>query len=372
MSLRKVSVIIVDDSTFMRKAIRRMLTSDPDIEIIGEAGDGLAGLETIKKLRPSVVTLDVQMPGMDGLQTLQKIMDDFPTPVIMVSSQTNEGAEITMKALEIGAVDFVDKSTCGSAMDIMQLTDALISKVKVLSKVDLNKVGGRRKIRPLTIKHQQTVPSPRSKFLANPSSVVAIGTSTGGPMALETVLTGIPADYPAAILVVQHMPRGFTASLANRLNELCAIEVREAKNDDQIVPGTVYIGKSGFHLKIERTHPGAKIHLDHYPADSAHRPSVDVMMESLAENWQGRMIGVVLTGMGEDGKLGVQAMREKGARIFAQDEATSVVYGMPKAAVNTGCVDKIMSPERIAQELRLIGDKPANPFSRISNFKRIS
>ncbi len=350
MSDKKISTLVVDDSAFMRKALKRMLRSDPVIRIAGDAKDGLEALEKVKRLKPDVVTLDVKMPGMDGIQTLKRIMQENPTPVIMISTMTSEGGETTLRALELGAVDFIDKSSCHTNMDILDIADSLVQKVKVVAGVDVEKVA--------EIKTAETTPAPRilppppaAVPDKGPSHLIAVGASTGGPVSLEKVLTVLPADYPGAILVVQHMPIGFTSSLAERMNHQCPMEVKEAQEDDTILPGRIYIAPGGYHLKLRLENNEHRVVLTKTPRDTAHCPSVDVMMRSVAENWQGPMMGIIMTGMGSDGVRGIQDMKQKGATIIAQDENTCVVFGMPRAAHLTGCVDRMVPLHRIAEEI---------------------
>ena len=349
MAPKKISVLIVDDSAFIRKAMKRMLGSDPMIKILGEAQDGSEAIDKVKNLKPDVVTLDVKMSGMDGLQALEHIMREHPVPVLMVSSLTSEGGEITLRALEMGAVDFIDKSSCHTTMDILDIADSLIEKVKVLAGVDLKKV-------------VETKPAPKpqpsysiqtrlSEKDGNPPYIVAIGTSTGGPMSLEKVLTPLPEDYPGAIIIVQHMPIGFTSSLAQRMNQQCPMSVKEAEEDDIIRPGHIYIAPSGYHLKLRRAINRYYVVLSKEPHGLPHCPSVDVMMQSIAEIWQGRTLAIIMTGMGHDGSDGIQAIKKKGGTILAQNEQTCVVYGMPRAAYLTGCVDRMVPLHQIAGEI---------------------
>jgi two-component system chemotaxis response regulator CheB len=285
------------------------------LRIIGDAQNGLEAVEKVKRLKPDVVTLDVKMPDMDGLQALKQIMSKSPVPVLMVSSLTSEGGEITLKALEMGAVDFIDKSSCYTTMDILNIAESLVKKVKVIAGVDLKKVA-RSKPAPLKIKPAfPAVPFAISG--EKPSHVVAIGASTGGPMSLEKILTHLPANYPGAILIVQHMPVGFTRSLAERMNQQCPMEVKEAEEGDPILPGRIYIGPGGYHLKIRRFKENYRVLLSKSPHDTLHCPSVDVLLESVAETWHGRMLGVILTGMGQDGTEGVKVMKKKGGTIYA-------------------------------------------------------
>ncbi|UCD83221.1 MAG: chemotaxis response regulator protein-glutamate methylesterase [Deltaproteobacteria bacterium] len=345
---KKISVMVVDDSAFMRKALKRMLSSDPMIRVVGEARDGLSAVEAVKRLKPDVVTLDVKMSGMNGLQALERIMKEHPTPVLMVSSLTSEGGGITLKALEAGAVDFIDKSTCHTTMDIIEIADSLVRKVKVIAGVDLKKVADAM---PVPMPPQLQLPSQVPVTDDIPSHIVAIGASTGGPMSLEKVLTRLPGSYPGAILVIQHMPLGFTRSLAERLNHQCAMEVKEAQEDDPILPGRIYIGPSGYHLKLRRSMDKYWVVLSKSPRDTQHCPSVDVLIDSVARVWPGRMLGIILTGMGDDGAEGIRVMKQRGGMILAQNEETCVVYGMPKAAYRTGCVDRLVPLNCMAREI---------------------
>ncbi|MGA1791401.1 MAG: protein-glutamate methylesterase/protein-glutamine glutaminase [bacterium] len=350
MSPRRISVLIVDDSAFIRKAMKRMLGSDPMIKVLGDACDGFEALQRIKSLKPDVVTLDVKMPGMDGLQTLKQIMREYPVPVLMVSSLTGEGGEVTLQALEMGAVDFIDKSSCHTTMDILDIAESLIQKVKVIAKVDLKKVI-ESKPDPKLAPHP-TRPTAAVTRDGNPSHLVAIGTSTGGPMALEKVLTPLPSNYPGAILVVQHMPLGFTRSLAQRMNQQCPMAVKEAEEGDIILPGNIYIAPSGYHLKIRRSMDKYHVILAKNPGNMPHCPSVDVMMQSVAENWSGKILGIIMTGMGNDGVEGIQAIKKRGGTTLAQNEETCVVFGMPKAAYLTGCVERMVPLSHVAEEIQ--------------------
>jgi two-component system chemotaxis response regulator CheB len=349
MLMKKVSVLIVDDSAFIRKAMKRMLGSDPMIEVLGEARDGTEALEMVKKLKPDVVTLDVKMPDMDGLAALDQIMLENPTPVLMVSSLTSEGGEITLQALERGAVDFIDKSSCGTTMDILDIEDSLIQKIKVIAGVDLKKVVESKS----AVRHMFYSPDTSDVRVQdeNPSHIVAIGASTGGPMSLDKVLSSLPGEYTGAILVVQHMPVGFTHSLAERMNRQCSMIVKEAEEGDIILPGNIYIAPGGYHLRIRRSGDKYRTVISKDPFDFPHRPSVDVMMKSIADNWNGKILGIIMTGMGHDGSEGVKAIKQKGGIILAQNEETCVVFGMPKAAYLTGCVDRMISLDHLGDEI---------------------
>ncbi len=349
---RKIRVLVVDDSAFMRRALTRMLGSDHTIEVAGEAADGEEGLRKVKKLRPDVVTLDVKMPGMDGLTVLQNIMAECPVPVLMLSSLTSEGGEVTLRALEMGATDFIDKSMAHTALDILGIAGELIAKVKTAAGVDARKMVRRQAARapqgPET-PGAQAPPSPKGGRL----DAIAIGTSTGGPPALQTILAGLPASLSAPVLVVQHMPKGFTASLAGRLDRLSGMSVSEAVDGDRASPGRCLIAPSGLHMTIIRDGGGLTVRLSEEPAGFLHRPSVDVLMESVARTAGKKALGVILTGMGADGARGIKALHDAGAATMAQDENSSVVYGMPKAAVEMGGVDISLPLEQIGRAIIL-------------------
>lgn len=339
---RKIRVLVVDDSAFMRKALYRMLSSDPMIEVIDMASDGEEGYKKARMLKPDVVTLDVRMPGMDGLDALRMIMADCPAPVLMLSSLTSEGGEVTLRALDLGAVDVIDKSSAHTAMDILGIAGELTSKVRAVAGVDTDKIV--KKPAPASQARTQIVP-PQSDITAKADTgemkVVAIGASTGGPPALQEILSNLPSGLNAAFLVVQHMPVGFTASLAERLNSLSRLEVSEAFDGDLVRPGKCLIAPSGLHMTLH-VEEELCVRLSKLPEGSIHRPSVDVLMESAAKVMGGRAIGVILTGMGADGAMGIKAIHDAGGRTIAQDEESCIVYGMPKVAVSMGGVDRIV------------------------------
>ncbi len=342
-SMKKIRVLIVDDSAFMRKAVARMLALAGDIEIVGMAADGREALAKIDELDPDIVTLDVRMAGMDGITALERIMRERPVPVLMLSSLTHEGAEVTLRALELGAVDFIDKTRAESSMDITLLANELIAKVRTIAGVNVEKM----RTQPAE-REQEPEPQPeRPVREARPSKqvkveVVAIGTSTGGPPALHALIPKLPANLPSGVIVVQHMPPGFTKPLAERLNVQSSLSVTEAGEGDIIEPGRVLIAPAGRHVKVRRKNGQIVIHLDTEPTDSLHKPSVDVMMESVAKACGGRSLGVLLTGMGSDGARGMRAIKEMGGRTLAESEETCIVYGMPKSAVEEGVVDRVI------------------------------
>jgi two-component system chemotaxis response regulator CheB len=336
-----IRVLIIDDSAFVRQALQRMLREDPELEVVGTAVDGREGVAKVLELRPDVVTLDVQMPRMGGLEALERIMAEHPVPVLLLSSLTRQGADVTLRGLELGALDFVDKSAVGS-MNILSLGEELRAKIKALSRVPPSR------LLALAEKPQREAAAGRP----TPNvEVVVIATSTGGPSALQTVIPRLPPTLPAGVLVVQHMPLGFTRSLAERLALRSALPVREARDGEPVEPGQVLIAPAGLHMKIKGRGERAKVWLDEEPRGALHRPSADVLMASAAKAYGARALGVILTGMGADGVSGLRAIREAGGRALAESEETCVIYGMPKAALEAGVVDSMVPLHRIADEI---------------------
>jgi two-component system chemotaxis response regulator CheB len=338
---RPIRVLVVDDSAFVRQALARMLGSEPDLEVVGFAADGREGVEKARVLQPDVVTLDVQMPRMGGLEALQQIMLENPVPVLLLSSFTREGGDVTLRGLELGAMDFVDKSTVQGQMNLLSLAQELRAKIRALAGVPR----GRLVRVPTELKPAAAAPHARG------ADVVVIGTSTGGPPALQAVIPRLPADLASAILVVQHMPLGFTRSLADRLAARSALRVLEAEDGAAIRPGQVLIAPAGRHMKVRKRGSGVRVWLDDEPAAALHRPSVDVLMASVAKVYGRRVLGVVLTGMGSDGVEGLRAIRSSGGRTLAESEETCVIYGMPKAAIEAGVVDRAVPLPRMADEI---------------------
>ncbi len=332
---RRIRVLIVDDSPFVRKALLRIFESEPSIEVAGVARNGREGVEKAVSLKPDVVTLDVMMPVLDGIETLKILMERCPVPVLVLSQFTHEGAELTLKALQLGAMDFVDKSSKG-LMDFLALATEIVSKVKAIAH---NK--------PKAIEYDSRVLSGYvSRGIVD---VVAIGASTGGPPALGMILQKFPRDISFGLLIVQHMPKGFTATLAQRFDSICSIRVREAEDRDRIEPGLALIAPSGLHMKVRKG--GGSVALDLEPLNLIHRPSVDVLFHSVAETYGNRSIGVILTGMGSDGAKGMKAIKERGSLTLAQDEATSVIFGMPRVAINSGAAEKVVPLTEMAEEI---------------------
>jgi two-component system chemotaxis response regulator CheB len=337
-------VLVVDDSAFVRQAITRMLNAAPDMDVVGSAVDGQDALEKIQALHPDVVTLDIQMPRMGGLEALEQIMARFPVPVLLLSSQTREGTDVTLRGLELGAMDFVDKSSVQGHMNLLSLADELRLKIRAIASVPLERLQGAVRRSP---GNRLVAPAPHPPR----ASVVVIATSTGGPPALQAVIPRLPAGLDCPILVVQHMPVGFTRSLAERLDGRSALRVREAVDGETIGPGKVLIAPAGLHMKLRKRGTAVKVWLDDEPRATLHRPSADVLMASVAKIYGPRCLGVVLTGMGADGVEGLRAIREAGGLTLAESEESCVIYGMPKAAVEAGVVAKLVPLGRMADEI---------------------
>lgn len=338
-----IKVMIVDDSNFMRKAVSKLISSEPGFEVVGLISNGEEALRSIPVLKPDVVTLDVEMAGMDGLTTLRRIMESNPTPVIMFSAYTKRGAEITLKSLHEGAVDFIEKPSGSLSIDLSAVRDELIKKIKVAATVRPRKTVIPSAFSRGTIKDLR---------LSNPDrSVIAIGSSTGGVQALQAVIPKLSKFLPLPVLVVQHMPPRFTKSLAESLDSASMVSVKEAEDGDILKRGNVYIAPGGLHMTVRSGKEGACIHLDKKPEDELLRPSVDVLFRSVAEIYGGDSLGVILTGMGYDGTAGLKIMKAKGSKVIAQNEATCVVYGMPKTAIEAGVVDIILPIGEIAYQI---------------------
>lgn len=347
-----VRVLVVDDSAFMRKSLTSMLEEGKQIQVVGVARNGEEAVQQVQQLKPDVVTMDVEMPGMTGLQALQHIMAKHPVPVIMVSSITIEGAQETLQALEWGAVDFVPKQLDGVASKIAEIQKQLVSKV-----LAARFAGAKLKKVPMTGVARTTVMpikalSSLSVSLTRGTKLIAIGCSTGGPQALFEIMPSIPADCPAGIVLVQHMPKSFTKPFADRLNNLCALEVREAVDGDEIKPGRVLVAPGGMQCRIvKKSITSSIVKLSPNVENHPHAPCVDIMMQSVAALYGERSIGVILTGMGHDGLEGMKAIKAAKGRTVAQDEASCVVYGMPKAVVEAGCAEKVVSLSKVVGEI---------------------
>lgn len=339
----RVKVMIVDDSAVVRQVLTAVL-QEAGIDVIGVATDPVFAMEKMAKQWPDVIVLDVEMPRMDGITFLKKIMAERPTPVVICSTLTEKGAETTVQALAAGAVSIVTKPKMGLKSYLQDASDDLVSAVKAAAHANPKRLvpGSVAHATPLKLSADAILPAPISAMVQTTDTVVAIGTSTGGTQALELVLTALPRVCPG-IVVVQHMPEKFTGEFAKRLNGLCQMEVREAQNGDRVLPGRVLIAPGGRHMLLKRN--GAQYHVDVVdgPPVSRHRPSVDVLFRSVAKFAGKNALGIIMTGMGDDGARGLKEMHDVGARTIAQDEDTCVVYGMPKEAVKLGAVDRILS-----------------------------
>lgn len=367
----KSKLLIVDDSAFMRKLISDFFVDSTKIEVIGTARNGKDALDKIKTLKPDVVTMDVEMPEMNGLEALKDIMNTSPLPVVMLSSTTQRGAENTMTAMEYGAVDFIAKPSGNISLDLHKVKDEIVHKIEQASLVSVgklkktaNRINQQVNISSVVMKRQEVPERPALKnttispklnkeWSRTTKKVVLIGTSTGGPRALQEVVTKLPKDIPAPVLIVQHMPAGFTKSLATRLNQLSAINVKEAEHGDVLQNGTAYIAPGGYHLKLKKSGASYSIVLDQQePARSGHRPSVDVMYENVSQFNDFDKIAVIMTGMGYDGSKGLIELKKKGNVVaIAESADTCIVYGMPKAAVETQLVDEVADVDDIAQTI---------------------
>lgn len=341
-----ISVLVVDDSAFMRKALSMMLEKDPEVEVLDTARDGEEAIRKVRALQPDVVTMDVEMPRMDGITAVRKIMEAHPLPILMVSSLTKDGAQTTMDALSAGAVDVVAKTSSFVSLDITSIEADLLEKVK---SVATSRYFNRRTVRRRRRRQRTAGTAPTVR--ARSARLLVIGVSTGGPQALQQVIPKLPADFPLPVAVVQHMPPHFTRSLANRLDGLSPLEVREAEDGLTLEAGRVVIAEGGSHLVFRRRAPYPLVRTPVAPTDTLHRPSVDVMFSSAHALFGGDVLAVVMTGMGKDGLEGARLLKRSGAPVIAQDEATSVVYGMPRAVVEADLADAVVPLPSIAETI---------------------
>jgi two-component system chemotaxis response regulator CheB len=348
---RIVTVVVTDDSAFMRRAIQKMLEKEPEIRVVGTAASGEEAIEMIERLRPDVITMDVEMPGMGGLEAARAIAARRGPPVIMVSALTREGAETTLRALELGAVDFIPKPD-SALIDIVNVQRELVEKVKHFGSrgAYLRAMQASRDERPRPALEPRRAPPPAAAR-GGAFTCVAIGTSTGGPVALSRILPKLPAGFPIPIVVVQHMPPGFTRPLAERLDATSSIDVVEGADGMALVPGTAIIAPAGKQLRLVRTMGTVRVILSDDANRSLHVPSVDVMAASVGETFGSGSLGVILTGMGHDGVEGLRVIKERGGYVVGQDEASSVVYGMPRAAAIAGLVDRVVPLDGVMRTL---------------------
>ena len=337
----KIRVLVVEDSFLMRKIISDIINSDPGLEVLDKAKDGKEALEKILALKPDVVTLDVNLPLLDGISVLEEIMRQKPTRVIMLSAYTREETSTTIRALELGALDFIAKPSGEISLDLPKLKDEIISKIKLASTVDLNKFLSLSERRRLLLTRRAEKPLALKKL-------VIIGASTGGPKAILEIMQDIPPAVPAAFLIIQHMPRGFTLSFAERLSWQSGIKTKEAEEGDIILAGKAFVAPAGYHMVLEKQNNQLKINLTEGALVNFVRPSIDVTMTSIAEVFGSNVIGVILTGMGKDGVEGARNIKQKGGFIIIQDEETSGVWGMPKMIYEAGLADKVLPISKIA------------------------
>lgn len=342
----KIRVLVVDDSALMRKLIPKMLTQDPEIEIVATAMDGIFALKKIRAAQPDVITLDLDMPRMDGLTLLPLLTREFQIPVLVVSSLTARGADMTFRALELGAVDFVTKPQDAISVQIEQVGSDLINKVKSIARIPKSKVREAAK---------ESSPPPVKKDLiivkGEIHRIVAIGISTGGPIALARMLPHFPPDFPAGLVIVQHMPKDFTRMFAHRLNQISRLEVKEAEDGDVVRVGHAFIAPGDAHLKVKRIKTGCIAVVGTGPPICGHRPSADVLFDSVADEFGSDAIGVIMTGMGEDGARGITGIKDRGGLTIAQDQETSIVFGMPKMAIKYGGIERVLPLDEIVPAL---------------------
>jgi len=344
---KKIRVLVVDDSAFMCKVLQEIINSDPQLEVVGQGRDGRDGVALAESLRPDVITMDINMPHVDGLQATELIMSQHPRPIVIVSSESREGAASTLKALELGAIDFVPKPSSGIDLDMKTVREELTRKIKLAAKVRVIRTATRSK---LPMPH---APLSAAASLANSAAlaqcggkfpVVAIAASTGGPAAVTRVVAALPKEFPAAVFLVLHMPATFTKQFTLQLAEIASLPVKEAEDNETAQPGMIYLCPGSHHLQLSAA---GKILLDPGPRIEGYRPSADVAFESIAAYARALTVGVVLTGMGNDAAKGVRAVKAAGGSVLAQDEATSMIFGMPAEAIKTGAVDEVLALDEI-------------------------
>lgn len=342
-----IRVLVVDDSAFMRKALATMLGADPDIEVVGTAANGAEALDMVHRLAPDVVTMDVDMPVMDGITAVRHIMAQSPRPILMVSSLTREGAEETLAAMEAGAVDFIPKALARVSLEIVHIEKELRAKVKAVA-------------RRRTLKAPASAPrlSPGPRLRPTKIDLITIGVSTGGPPAVQRILAALPAHFPVPILIAQHMPRAFTGPFAQRLDATCPLPVREAEDGMALSPGIVLVGPGGLHLRVRRQGFTLVAEVGDAPQDALYKPSATELIASAAHTCGSHAAALIMTGMGSDGLEGARQLKAAGGVVLAQSEATCTVYGMPKAVVDAGIADAIVDLKDIAETLTQLTDCP--------------
>jgi len=362
MATRKIKVLVIDDSALFRNMMSELINDEDDMECVGMASDPLVAREMIKALNPDVLTLDVEMPKMDGLDFLERLMRLRPMPVLMVSTLTEQGSEITLRALELGAIDYISKPKVDVARGMEEYAEEIAEKIRIVSKAKVRKTAP-----PPVIEKKYSadaiLPSVKGKF-SSTEKLIVIGASTGGTEALKEILINLPADSPG-ILIAQHMPEHFTKSFAKRLDSLCRISVKEAEDGERILPGHAYLAPGNFHLLLSRSGANYMVKLDQGPLVNRHRPSVDVLFRSVANIAGANAVGVILTGMGRDGVQGLLEMYLNGSYTVAQDEASCIVFGMPKEAIAAGAVSEVLPLQEISGHLLEYMTKTRSVYNRI-------
>ena len=342
----KIKALVVDDSAFMRVVISDMLNAEPEIEVIGVARNGIEAVAKTKTLSPDVITMDVEMPKMNGIEAVKQIMAEKKTPIIMVSGITKKNADVTLEALANGAFDFVTKPSGTLSLDIDKVRDELIAKIKS-AYVSACKIGVGHGTYEAPIHFYARTQAPPAEPGRISRKVIVIGSSTGGPKSLDAIFSAFPDGIPAGMLVVQHMPPYFTKSLAERLDSHSHVHVKEAEDGDAITNGFALVAPGDYHMTLN----SRKVHMNQKPKVNAVRPSVDITMQSIAKTYGSNVVGVILTGMGKDGAVGMKAIKERGGKTIACDEKTSIIFGMPKEAIKLGCIDKVLPLHAIAGEI---------------------
>lgn len=354
--MKKIRVLIVDDSAVVRQVLSEIISADPELEVSGTAGDPFIAAERIKTSIPDVITLDVEMPRMDGITFLQRIMSQHPIPVVVCSSLTGKGSETALKAMEYGAVEIIEKPRLGSRLFLEESSLRICDAIRAASRVRPRKISDRKRDIPPKLTADAVLPRNVSMAMERTTDkVVVVGASTGGTEALRVFLEALPGDSPG-VVIVQHMPEHFTAAFAKRLDGLCRISVKEAENNDSVIPGRALIAPGNSHLLLKRSGARYFVEIKDGPLVCRHRPSVDVLFRSAARYAGKNAVGVIMTGMGDDGARGMLELKEAGARTIAQDEATSIVFGMPSEAIRLGGVDQVLPLHKIYAAVMKICD----------------
>ncbi len=365
--MAKIRVVVVDDSALVRSLLTEIINRQPDMQCVGAAADPLVAREMIRETNPDVITLDVEMPRMDGLEFLSRLMRLRPMPVVMVSTLTEQGADITLRALEMGAVDYVAKPRIGITSGLNELAHDIVDKIRIAASAHVKRLPAAHNATPAASTGTATPEVPRAPLprLATTEKIICIGASTGGTEAIREVLVPLPADAPAMV-ITQHMPPGFTSSFAARLNGLCRISVAEARHGERILPGHAYIAPGGKQFRIDRSGSNYVAVVEDTEPVNRHKPSVEVLFKSAARVLGPNAIGIMLTGMGADGALAMREMKDAGAYNYVQDEATCVVFGMPRMAIQAGAAHEVLPLRQIAPTLlSRLASNPASVRHRI-------